>query len=204
MLLKVSNWETPASSYKEGQVGNYRLKSFHQDSRERGYHNLDGYERYCSDDGLPIMHLQEYRNGDWYDWMVDDPMNFRCMEKYAAGAEGDVLTTGLGLGLVAHELKKNDRVTSITIVERNPCVRDLVWPYVLKGKLLIGDFWEFIETDSTNWGTIIVDHWVFDSRVVQMQLLINEAYPAWQKLRGKYPDSKLVFHGFDELNDIEI
>lgn len=204
MHLKIDKWVTPASSYKEGQVGNYRLKNYIWEGDVRGYHNIDGYSHYYSDTSIPIMHLQEYRDGDWYDWMVDDPMNFRCMQKYAAGAEGDVLTTGLGLGLVAHELAKNDKVTSITIVERNPYVRDLVWPSVKIGNLVMDDFWHFVENDDTKWGMIIVDHWVFDSRILQFQLLVNEAHPAYEKLRKKYPDSRLVFHGFDELNDIDL
>lgn len=47
-------------------------------------------------------------------------------------ATGDVLIGGLGIGLVNHELIQNPNITSVTIIEKNQEVIDLVWEHCPK------------------------------------------------------------------------
>ena len=209
MKLKVwviDSWETPATYYKERQVGNYRL---HKSETPEGFYShyyLDGYPYTQVTKPIPLMLLQEYRDGKWCHWMADDAVDYISMQKYAQAASGKILTAGLGLGLVIYELAKNEAVEHITIVERSPEVRDLVYGYIPKEKvtLVMGDYWDFIEKDNTDWDMIITDIWTTKGKEQHYKVYCEEVFPANNYMRGKYPNSKLVFHGFKEVTDVEL
>ena len=205
-IWKMDSWETPATNYKERQVGNYRLRKSEILEGFYPHYYLDGYPWTQVTKPIPMMLLQEYRDGKWCDWMADDPMDYTSMKKYAEAASGKVLTAGLGLGLVIYELAKNKAVEHITIVERSPEVRDLVYGYIPKEKvtLVMGDYWDFIEKDNDDWDMIITDIWTTKGKEQHYKVYKEEVIPANDYMRSKYPNSKLVFHGFKEVTDVEL
>jgi len=139
--------------------------------------------------------------------MCDDPYDYHCMKKYAEAAEGDVLTCGLGLGLLTHELSKNDKVSSVTIVEINPNVVKLVGKYLPHNKpvtIVFDDFWNFTERDTPRWGLIVVDVWVSRDKQDRLNQFRNEVADRYFYMREKYPDTKLVFHGFSDISDVKV
>ena len=205
-IWEIDNWETPATNYKECQVGNYRLRKSETPEGFYPHYYLDGYSYTQVTKPIPMMILQEYRDGKWCDWMADDAMDYTSMKKYAEAASGKVLTAGLGLGLLIFELAKNEAVEHITIVERSSEVRDLVYKYIPKDKvtLVIGDYWHFIKYDNTDWDWIISDIWVTRGKKQHFKVYQEEIIPANDYMRAKYPNSKLVFHGFKEVTDVEL
>lgn len=202
----LDKWKTPATNYNEGRVGNYRLKKIQLAKGHYRHNCMDGYVYTQVTKPIPLMLLQEYRNNQWCDWMADDPMDYVAMQKYAKASSGQVLTTGLGLGLVVYELVKNKDVEHITIIERSPEVRDLVSHYIPQGNttLVMSDFWDFVREDNTDWDMIIVDIWATKGKEQLMKTLHEEVLPANAYMRGKYPNSKMVFHGFKSVTDVQL
>lgn len=137
--------------------------------------------------------------------MVDDPPQWRSMQIYAEKSHGQVLTAGLGLGLVHHELAKNPLVTRIVAVEISPDVVALVKKYLPpKVEIVVSDFYHFIETDKTPWDTIIVDLWVSGSVEEKMAIYYGEVLPLAAQLRLKYPKATLIYHGFITVSDVKV
>jgi hypothetical protein len=69
-------------------------------------------------------------------WMVDDCPHVWAIAEHATAYHGRVLVAGLGLGLIIHALQSIDAVESITVVEREQDVIDLVSPHMPRGKPL--------------------------------------------------------------------
>lgn len=200
MDLDIDSWETPASAYPEERVGDYRIVKQVRAPGRYLYHH-DGYGVYRATQPLSITHLQELRDGHWQTWMVDSPRDYRSMQKYAERASGRVLTSGLGLGLLVHELWKNPAVETVTVVENNPAVMALTGKHLPRHprlELEWGDFWQFIVCDDREWDWVIVDIWVYTGFERYSELLQQEVLPMEAHLQARYPAAKLAFHGFRE------
>jgi len=202
--LKISEWQTPATNYEEREAGDFRLKlSKYGRSNMYPYWGMDGYLFFKCMKTIPVMLLQQKVNGKWKQWMVDDPPNYRAMQIYCKAAEGRVLCAGLGLGLMLHELEKNRKVTQVVTVERSQEVIDLVWGYCPNGAtLVVGDFWEFAGGNDEQWDMILADLWVSRSKQDKVRLLY-EIIPLAIQLKTKWPNAKLVIHGFQTLSDVK-
>jgi len=198
-VLQLNKWKTPASTYKEEQVGEYCIgKHTYKTGRYR-YYGMDGYKYFDVTNPLSLTTLKELRDGQWEEWMADSPTDFRAMQKYAEQASGNVLTSGLGLGLLAHELCKNGNVENITVIEYSPSVMALVSKYLPKDdriKVIWGDFWKFIFLDQSRWDSIIVDLWVARGSERHLEIYRQEILPANKQLMAKYPKAQIFFHGF--------
>jgi len=203
--LFLRDWQTPATNYEEREVGNFRLK---KGKYSRGgmypYWGMDGYLFFKCVNTAPIMMLQEKVKNRWGQWMVDDPPQQRAMEIYCKAAKGEVLCAGLGLGLMLHELAKNKKVTHVVTVERSQEVIDLVWDYCPYNSmtLVVDDFWEFVEKSDTQWDMILVDLWVSSCKEDKIRIF-NEIVPSVLRLILKWPNTKLVVHGFQTLSDVK-
>jgi len=204
--LELDIWYTPATDYPEEQVGNFRI---HHSKYSRGYYQMWGVKDYLlfrAKKPLPITLLQEKRGVKWHQWMIDDPPQWYAMQYYAEHSEGAVLTTGLGLGLIIFELVKNPSVTDITVVELNQHVIDLVSKYLPPDPrihLVVGDFYDFIEVDSRQWDSIILDLWVAHGKEQKMDALYHGVLPLIPILKFRYPNASITFHGFQTVSDIK-
>lgn len=205
-VLELTEWRTPATGYAERQVGNYRLhKAEYPAGHYHHYGWMDGFPYYYTVNPLPIMLLQEQREGEWKDWMSDGPCDYRRMQKYAGAAEGDVLVAGLGLGLFIHELGKNNKVGRITVVERSPEVIELVKGYLPEQGLSIvqDDFWDFVKDDHHEYGMVMVDVWA-TSNSDEHAVLYPVVGAAFELLKQRYPKSKIAIHGFSAFSDVQV
>ncbi len=205
-IRELSGWHTPATDYLEAVSGNFRLYRILCPPGIHSHMRINGSRCTKITSPFPMTLLQENRGGKWRDWMADDPFDYWAMQKFAATAKGKVLVGGLGLGLVAHELALNDKVTDVTVVERSHDVCTLVKGNITGGKVTIveSDFWDFIESDTTQWDVIIADIWVANNKMERQMLLKNEVVPAREKLHAKYPNAVLMFHGFEEVSDVSL
>ena len=203
-ILEVSQWETPASHYQERQEGRFRLQ---RTTYQPGFYKLyrvRGYTWFHVTQAIPIMSLQEERDGAWRDWMIDDPFNYYAMAAYCERLSGRVLTSGLGLALAAHELVKNPRVTQVTVVERSPEVISLVQPYLPAAvSLKAADFWEVAE-QTAGWDSILLDIWATKGKGQHDQVMTREVWPARERLKARFPETTMVFFGFAPPTDIDI
>jgi len=203
---EVIDWHTPATDYGEETVGNHRLAKMVCRPGVRRHMPILGRTATSFRQPVTLTVLQEMHTGRWHDWMADDPYDYWAMQVYARAAHGKVVTAGLGLGLLAHELFNNPMVTSITILERSADVVALVYGYLPADdrlSLIVGDYWEYLESGS-NFDTIITDTWRAVNSHDLWALFSREVTPARDWLRAKYPAATLVFHGFPGASDIPL
>lgn len=204
-ILRLDSWRTPATDYPEKEEGGYRI---HHTRYNRGMYEMSGIDDFIffkAVKPLTITTLQQFRGKKWRGWMVDDPPHWRAMEIYAEQAKGNVLTAGLGLGLIVYGLIKNPLVERIVVVERSPEVIHLVSPHLPRSNklsIIIGDFYDYINLDKTNWDTIVVDLWVSHGEKEKLDNLYHSVIPTAISLRLKYPKASLTFHGFISVSDI--
>ncbi len=197
-VLTLTEWKTPVSQYEEETAGKCRIDK-HLIKGFYNYNGIEGNTFVLAKNNLALTRLSEFRDGKWCTWMVDSPADYRAMQIYANRARGKVLTTGLGLGILVHELCKNDRVESVTVVELQQDVIDLISKHLPNDSritIIQDDFWNFVADDNTAWDTIVVDLWVFTDTARQLEIYRNEIVPAVEILSQKYPDSNIVFHAF--------
>ena len=51
---------------------------------------------------------------------------------------------------------------------------------------------------------IVVDVWATKGKEQHAHVLTNDVMPKNDYLRKKYPDTKIVFHGFANVTDVEL
>lgn len=84
------------------------------------------------------------KEGD-HPWMHDHKFEIVTMGiPFMNEAHGNVLTTGLGLGIVLTMAKDCPRIKSIEVLEKNQDVIDLVSPFFPDTKVIQGDAWEYV------------------------------------------------------------
>jgi hypothetical protein len=92
----------------EGQSGEFRVEDDFDYDREIFFQRL-------------------FKNG--IEISNNDPVNIWIHKRFISAAHGDVLIFGLGLGTSLHEILKNDDVKSVTIIELEQDIINLVSPH---------------------------------------------------------------------------
>ena len=80
--------------------------------------------------------------------------------------EGDILIAGLGIGMVNELLVDSDDVTSVTIVEKEQDVVDLVWEHCAKDDrftLVVDDIETWDVPEDSSWDVGWFDSWIEDN-----------------------------------------
>lgn len=202
-IIKISKWETPATNYPEKGVGSVRI--VHGFYNYGYFHNygVRGYKFFEVTKQIPVTSLEiRDKRYNWVTWMVDDPPHWWSMQDYARNSIGRVLVASLGLGLVTHELLDNIDIDSITIIEKNKDVIDLISPLLpkaeeVKFQIINKDFYDFVHESEEEFDRIIVDIWTSDSLEETKRILHEEVLPFSYYLNVKYPYASIIFHGFN-------
>jgi len=149
---------TMSKILKQGRVGKFVLEKtvISKGTIVDSYERLTGImsKTRCSFD-RPVMRLTE----DGNTWMSDNPFEVESLMGAFEAARGDVLTGGLGLGLLPTLIK--DRVISIDIVELSQAVIDLVFHQVATEKMRIihDDIFHYLKTTDKRYDFICIDVW---------------------------------------------
>lgn len=112
--------------------------------------------------------------------MSDTPMEKRTNQFFIDNAHGDVLIAGLGIGLIVLPIQDKEEVTSITILEKNPEVIEMVaeqLPLNDKVTIIQGDVYEHTFPKGTKFNCIYFDIWNYVN---------SEVYQEMKKLKRKY------------------
>lgn len=149
---------TMSKILKQGRVGKFVLEKtvISKGTIVDSYERLTGImgKTQCIFD-RPVMRLTE----DGNTWMSDNPFEVESLMGAVEVARGDVLTGGLGLGLLPTLIK--DKVTSIDIVELNQEVIDLVFRQVATAKMKIirDDIFHYLKSTDKRYDFICIDVW---------------------------------------------
>ena len=161
-------WKTFASQYKEEKQGSAEIRKLFY---PKGYYLMEGINAYVFwhiDKQLQYTSL--FINEK--EWMLDDPLHWSGMQEFAKRCSGSVLVGGLGLGLLVSQLILNNKVNSITVIERNNDVIDLISKYLESSKLEIinDDYLHFITRNYRHtFDFSILDFWVLDDQSTKFE-----------------------------------
>jgi len=95
--------------------------------------------------------------------------------------KGDILIAGLGIGMVNEMLVESDDVTSVTIIEKEQDVVDLVWEHCAKDDrftLIVADIETWDMPEGSHWDVGWLDTWI-DTNTLnkkEYRLLMKERY----------------------------
>ena len=163
-------------SLPTGISGDYIVTEYTNETESKywqQYLNMknESHDRYTvlikDDCPMPIMQDSEAEYNE-HQWLWDN-------------ATGDVLVGGLGIGMIHQPLIDNPNVTSVTIVELEQDVVDLVWEHCAKDDrftLIQEDLetWD-IPTDSS-WNIAWLDTWLTDNSLTmnEYDASMNDKY----------------------------
>lgn len=71
--------------------------------------------------------------GQWEVMMTDAPYELRSSRQFYKNAHGNVLVAGLGLGATLPAVLRKTTVATVTVIEKNQDVIDLVYPHLRHG-----------------------------------------------------------------------
>jgi hypothetical protein len=114
--------------------------------------------------------------------MSDTWMERRTNEPFVEAARGDVLIAGLGIGMVLLDVQDKDNVTSVTVVEKEQEVIDLIEDQLpLRSKVMIVNDDIFTYRTDKRFDTIYFDIW---------DTISGDNYPEMKKLHRKFARAK--------------
>jgi spermidine synthase len=94
--------------------------------------------------------------------MSDTPFEWDTCREFVWQARGDVLIAGLGLGMVLLAVQAKERVTSITVLEKDPDVMALVAPQLplnSKVRIVQADVFKWQRSRGQKFDTLWFDIW---------------------------------------------
>jgi hypothetical protein len=157
------------------------------------------------------MSLEGREDGEWKQWMIDDPFNYMAVREYCKRLKGRVLTSGLGLGIAATALAENPEVTEVVVVEPAQEVIDLMTPYLPERVSVIqDDFWDVAKDTrkrfwrAPRWDGVLLDIWRSTGMKEHEDVRARDAVPAKALLERLHPGIPHVLFGFAEQTDIDI
>lgn len=142
---------------KDGECGDFKLEHF---TVERSFQAMMQGVR-------PGEYTRLVHDGEVV--MSDTPMEKNTNSRIISCATGDVLIGGLGLGMILLEIQDKEDVHSITVIEKNQEVIDLVGsqlPLNCKVNIICADVFEWTPEPGTRYDTIYMDIWNILSREV--------------------------------------
>ncbi len=155
--------------HKERRVGDFEIRklTIPIGATLQHYTNESGMCRCKFKTPFPTVQLHQIKqdgrvlNAEDGVWMSDTPFEFETTKNAINNSKGDVLECGIGIGMFVLYASKRDQVKSITIIEQEKDVIDLVYPVVKNKKTSVikEDAIEFIKTTNRKFDFIHIDIW---------------------------------------------
>lgn len=136
-----------------------------------------------AEDAVPFL----YRRGERMPTMSAGYSMRRRHLPFMRQARGDVLLTGLGIGMVANAASRLDTVSSVTVIELDKHLARMIRPQLLPGiKVEVADAWAWTPRNGAAYDVIWHDIWSqLNVPVVYPEhLRIMARYAAWLKPEG--------------------
>jgi len=194
----------------EGQVGETSLSHFEVSEADVKFAEMRVMVTGCADEYVfPGQYVRLQSGGKV--WMTDTHFERRTNFDFLLKAEragGDILVAGLGLGMIVLPVAKLQQVKSITVIEKNPDVVELVQPALMQANkhvkkklsITVADIFEWQLERGAKWDVIYFDIWP-DSNVDNLDEIsklkkkfarrLNKDNPrawmgAWQEAHFRY------------------
>lgn len=146
--------------YQNKKKGKFEIRkvTIPSGTEQQFYTKKDGMCRCVFVNDYPTVQLRERNDSIW---MSDTPFEFETVKKALQLSKGKVLECGLGIGMFTFFASRKPSVKSITIVERENDVIDLVYPVVKNSKtdVINSDITEFLKSTEMKFDMIHIDIW---------------------------------------------
>lgn len=194
------------SSVPEGRAGDWIVERFVIQDQAGGRPETDPRPAWvCAQPGV----YTRLRSGtvDFMTDLYEEWWSQRVAMEEAARRGGDVLITGLGLGLVAETILRSEpkSITSVTVVEASAEVIGLVGPYLKASHpsrlaIVHADAFEWIPPANTRYSVVWHDIWPspFDPRCVIESRELIDRYAPYADWQGSWA---LEYRALAELED---
>jgi hypothetical protein len=190
----MARWEV--TGIPNGESGDFKIESCTTTTGEGSWLNYVNHKQIT---GGPYTVLYQKMYGHWLNIMQDTEAEYTEHDWLMSRLSGDILIGGLGIGMIHIPLLASSDVTSVTIVEKNQDVIDLVWANCAKDDrftLVCDDIntWDPDVTDglpTTSWDVGWFDTWLtFDEQMPDYITRINNKYGSYVSEIGgwEWPD----------------
>lgn len=158
-------WGPYIPTYLADESGDWRLRQLETqpDTILTGYDPLRVAFNLQRVEGGPIPVLQRRDGSQWATWMSVSDMEVGTMSDQVLEARGDVLVGGLGMALYPALLEVNERVKSVTVVERDDNIIRMMEPYtdLLGVDVVNDDLFRYATTNAARrrFDYVYVDIW---------------------------------------------
>lgn len=124
--------------------------------------------------------------------MSNTLMEQRTNRFFCCNAYGDILIGGLGIGMIIMDIQDDERVTSITVIEKNQEVIDLVasqLPLNSKVKIICADVFTWKPDKGVKYDCVYMDIWNYvNSDVYKNEMLpLKRKYCHYMKSKEESP-----------------
>ena len=168
-----------------GKVGNFELSKFEITRENRPFR--------CDIPDGKYVRLMDISGRECV--MSDTPMEKSTNYDFVRKAHGVVFIAGLGIGMIVLAIQDKENVKSITILEKNQDVIDLVAPQLPlndKVKIIQGDVFDYEFARGTKFDVLYFDIWNF----VNSDVYKNEMQVLKKKYRKHRQMSKVNPNAF--------
>lgn len=155
---------------KEKEMGNFKLEKFEINDRNRGFR--------CTVPNGKYIRLFDTSINDCV--MSNTKMEERTNMNFVTKAHGNILVAGLGIGMIILPIQDNEDVKSITIVEKNEEVIELILSQLKfnsKVNVIHDDIFNYKPPRGTKFDVIYFDIWNYVNQ---------DIYEEMKELKRKY------------------
>jgi hypothetical protein len=135
-------WEV--TGIPKGESGLFKIEHYDTIDGEASWLNYANYRNIP--DGTYTILFRRFGAVSWLNIMQDTEQEYNEHDWLMSRMSGDILLAGLGIGMIHIPLLESDDVTSVTIVEKEQDVIDLVWEHCAKD-----DRFTLIHDDIDTW-----------------------------------------------------
>ena len=144
----------------DGESGDYKVAQCTATTGESSWLTYVNY-RDIADDDYTVLYRKYGDN--WLNIMQDTEQEYGEHDWLVQRMSGDVLLGGLGIGMIHIPLLESDDVTSVTIVEKEQDVIDLVWEHCAKDErfnIVHADINTWTPPEGSSWDVAWFDTWL--------------------------------------------
>lgn len=175
-------WKSVYSVLEEGKCGDFEIKKF----------AVSRNDIRAMLDGIPPGNYVSLRN-NLKCIMSDTPMEKRTNSWFVANAFGDVLIGGLGIGMILLAIQDKECVKSITVIEKNQEVIDLVLhqlPLNKKVNVIHADVFDWKPQKGVKYDCVYMDIWSGINRDIYKKQMVplKRKYSRYLKIKEESPD----------------
>ena len=186
-------WEV--TGIPNGESGDYKVEQCTTTTGEPSWLNYVNYRNIVAGDYTVLY--RKYGTS-WLNIMQDTEQEYGEHDWLMTRMSGDILIAGLGIGMIHIPLLDSDDVTSVTVVEREQDVIDLVWEDCAKDDrftIVHADIHTWEPPAGSSWDVGWFDTWLTNDVDADGNIVSNQDYKTM--IENKYGSMVTEISGWE-------